>query len=780
MKSSTQPYHNVGRSRALNVAPTVPILISAATTICLTVLAGWLTGMPILSGFGSSEIYMQPWTAIGCLSLAVAVFYASTQRVVAARSLLAIPLAIILSTLFQELTGLDLGIDQLLFTDSVLRQPQIHPGRPRLMPAISMLFLAFATLASTSSNSHVQRLITVCACLPIALAILSGTLLPLGFGSVGEEARHAVMSYPTATVITIIAIVILMHRRQIAWPVDPACGLGRDTLQLLLLACVLLPVLTTIWQLRNHEHGHVSHELAEIIQAAVHVAASCLMIAWAWIRIGRESTARWAFSTAIDSAPIAITNIRGQVIHWCKGCERLYGWTFEEAQGRNKYELTYAILPQTADQVPIHEQPLEMEITERRRDGALLRVLETRQVVQPRSDIPPMVVLTMTDITERERRTEMLEAREMELRSILDTVPEALMTVDERRQVRTFSAAAEKLFGYSANEIVGRHIGLLLPDCAEAGPCLRLTPKDETWTATSSQSRTTIGLDHEGNAIPVELAVGETLIGNELVSTAFVRNLSDQIATQVRLDELREQLLHAARVSAMGEMGAGLAHELNQPLTATANLLGAASMRLNQEDSREIVRELIDLANVEVLRAGKIIRHMRAFVTTSDLQIRAVPLNELIADALQLARSGARQAGVALHYRPSASSPEVLADRVQIQQVLVNIISNALDAFARDRPEAPEIHIHSMELEDGNVVIQLLDNGPGFPPSLVEGPLKAFVSTRKNGIGLGLSISRRIIEGHAGTLTFGNRPQGGAVVEFTLPTYREADLKAVG
>lgn len=764
-----QAFNNAVKLESPARAPAVPILIAVAMAICVTVLLGWFSGLPLLRGFGRSEIFMQPWTAIGGFALLLSVFLVSTRRTAAARWLLILPFAIASTALFQEFAGTSLGVDRIFFAENLAHQPRFHPGRPGLLPATTLWLLSLATLAAASPRYRVQRLIPILACLTIALAFLSGALLPLGYGSVGEDSRYAVMSYPTAIVVILTAFALLLHYRRIAWPVDPRCGLGRDTVQLLLLLCVLLPILTSIWQLQNAKYGLISHELAEIIEAAVHVAASCAMTAWAWVRISRESATRWAFRIASDTAPIAITDIYGQIIHWSKGCERLYGWHADEVRGRQKYDLTDAILPPRPDDGTVPLCPREAEITERRRDGSLLHIIETRQVVHPRSDIAPMVVLSMTDITQRKRRTEMLEAREAELRTILDTVPDAMMTLDDRGRIRTYSAAAEKLFGYAADEIVGQGVDRLLPEYAAAHAPSR---------GTGEARPTSFGLDRDGRKFPVEIAQGITLVSGKRASILFVRSLSEQIAAQARLDELRSELLHAARLSAMGEMGAVLAHELNQPLTATANFLGAASIRLDLNQPPEQIRELVDHANGEVLRAGEIIRHMRAFVTKGDLQIRALPLDELIADALHLARSGARHMGVALHYYPGASSPRVLADRVQVQQLLVNIIGNAMEALGRQATAAPAIDIHSIERDGGDVLVRIVDNGPGFTPAILEKPTEAFVSTRRNGIGLGLSISRRIVEGHSGSLSFGNRQEGGAVVEFTLPTYREAELQA--
>ena len=909
MNGLIQPPQSDGGTPFARLAPAVPSLIALSLIICVAVLLGWFTNNPGVAGFGRSEILMQPWTAVGCIGVAMSFFCAASGRFGAARMLAAIPLFVVISTLVQEWTGAQWLIDQALSSHSIRNQPRIHPGRAGLMPALSLLLLTLASLATTCRLAAIRNTITGLACLSFSIAIISGMLLPLGVSSLAVETRLALMSVPTATTLIIISIAVIVQRRHVAWFTNVHCGVPRRTLQWMLVPCIVLPVVSALWKLWAHKNGQITQEMGEIMQAAAQVAISCALIAWAWIRIGRESTTRWAFSVAVDSAPVAIADIDGRIIRWSKGCEQLYGWAATEALGQIKHKLTGAMRPPGPMRPLSPDCPQEAEITERHRDGTPLRILESRQIVQPRADIDPMIVLSMKDITERQRaeqamrasearlaaaadlhelglfewteaddkvrlsahaerllglepgtftggmeewrdhvrdhfgtdilpnapvwshishrrpfrlcstengqpiivegsiffhdrpgeglsmvgiimdatereqRTEMLEAREFELRSILETVPEAMITVDEAGQVRSFSTAAEKLFGFAAEEITGRDIRTLLPDYAKATPGPRPAASRQSGPPKASPPQTTDGRDRQGNAMPVELVVGETTIGNEQISIAFVRSLREQIATQAHLNELHGELLHASRVSAMGEMGAGLAHELNQPLTATANFLGAAHMRLGMGGSPEQLRELVDLANQEVLRAGEIIRRMRAFVARGELDIRTLSINNLIADALQLVWSRTRHAGVTLTYQPGDFSPDVAVDKIQIQQVLVNVINNSLETFSSANTKNPEIIISAAEIQDDHVLIKLMDNGPGFPHLIIDRPFETFMSTRTNGLGLGLSICRRIVEAHGGAVTLSNRVEGGAAFEFTLPVYRanrEMELKAAG
>ncbi|WP_395328398.1 PAS domain S-box protein [Novosphingobium sp. BL-8H] len=896
------------------MASTIPALAAVAQVIGAIVLLGWFSGNLGLTGQPATGYLMQPLTAVSCMAIGVAVWATARGHRSAARAILTIPALIGLVALTEEICGRNLGLDLLLFPQAVSPQMRHAPGRPGVLPALATLLLCMGTYAVASPYRAVRRVTVTFACVAIAVAAIAGTLLPAGVSHPDMETRHALMSVPTMLSVGVLALAIILLRREYAWPLKPLCGFGASTLQWTLGLSVALPVSSAIIQFWARQHTGLAPETVVIFLAALQVTASCALIAWAWLRIGRESSARWAINVALDSAPIAITDLDGRILRWSDGAARLYGWTAEQAMGLDKHALTGATKVTGRAYERTHPlAPQETELDEMRSDGTRLRVFETRQVVQPRSDLPPMVVLSMTDVTarqraeqamlasearlalavdlhglgifewssetdrfcfhgqaemlfglasgsfhggvedwrrhledafdrrvgpisewmpgryafrlqsrrvdqphivegtvlihsdpltgglgmigivmdatEREQRAEMLESRESELRSILETVPEAMITIDEHGHVRSFSATAEALFGYTAHEVLGEDVRLVLPQyfhqAAEPDPDAEPN-KAERWQNSPTRTRITAGIDRAGNQVPVELAVGAANIGNEQISIAFVRNLREQLDTEARIHELREQFLHASRVSAMGEMSAGLAHELNQPLTATSNFLGAIELQLQREWRQDQLRRLLRLASQEVLRAGDIIRRMRAFVSKGEMDIRAEPLDDLVADTLQLTRARSRAPGIRLDYRPCGVSPLVLADRIHIQQVLVNLINNAFDALEAHEVPTPAVTITThqsggqtgAQTGEGLITIRVVDNGPGFPDQVINRPFEAFSSTKANGMGLGLSICRRIVETHGGTLSLRNIEGGGAAIEFTLPTYCEQELKA--
>lgn len=376
------------------------------------------------------------------------------------------------------------------------------------------------------------------------------------------------------------------------------------------------------------------------------------------------------------------------------------------------------------------------------------------------------------DTSEREQGAAALQARETELRTILAHVPDAMMTIDERGRIRSFSSAAERLLGYSASDVIGRDAKLLIPVCrhAQHNFCLHRYLTTET-PYPDVRRRPTAAVHRDGHEVPVELAVGEAEIGRERIFITFLRDLSEQLAAQARLTELRDELVHVSRLSALGEMAAGLAHELNQPLAAIANFLGAADMLLEHDQPAQPDRlhALVRMSSTQVLRAGEIMQRVRSFASRGTEHIQPEPLADVLRDAIELLLADADTRSLRIRFSFDPAHPTILADRVQIQQVIVNLVRNALEAIA-ERPGAnPDILIESRGVANDMVEILVHDNGPGVAPEVLHHPHTPFYSTKADGMGIGLSICRRIIEAHGGTFAIENRSEGGATTRFTVP-----------
>ncbi|OWK28321.1 PAS domain S-box protein [Sphingomonas mucosissima] len=383
------------------------------------------------------------------------------------------------------------------------------------------------------------------------------------------------------------------------------------------------------------------------------------------------------------------------------------------------------------------------------------------------------------DVTERDDREAQLQAREAQLLSILQTVPDAMVVIDETGHILSFSRTAEQLFGYPADEVIGRNVSILTPDEHTGQHDAYL----DHYLATGERrvigrTRLLTARASNGREIPIELRVGEAVTGGERLFTGFIRDISQRLDSEERLNTLRSELTHLSRLGAMGEMAAGLAHELNQPLAASVNYMATASLLLKEGSDTPRAEEMLEQARSQALRAGEIIRRLRDFVARHDAEVRAEPVEETLRDAVALVFVGQKQLDVSVRYDLDPGAVLMFADRVQVQQVLVNLLRNASEAMRCAGTEDMSILVQTKVIDPETLEIAVSDNGPGLAPDFLDQVYAPFSSTKgEAGMGIGLSICRRIVESHGGELTGENLPQGGARFRFTLPMIDERELE---
>jgi two-component system sensor kinase FixL len=356
------------------------------------------------------------------------------------------------------------------------------------------------------------------------------------------------------------------------------------------------------------------------------------------------------------------------------------------------------------------------------------------------------------------------QAREAHLRSILDTVPEAMIVIDDKGLMHSFSSAAERMFGYSASEVVGQNVKLLMPSPYRENHDAYI----DRYKATGEKriigiGRLVVGARKDGSTFPLELAVGEMRSGNQRFFTGFIRDLTETQKTEKRLQELQSELVHISRLTAMGEMASTLAHELNQPLSAISNYI-KGSLRLldtNVDERSSQVIGAMQAAGDQAVRAGQIIRRLR--------------VAKLVEEAAALALVGVKDQNVRVQYRFDASADLVLADKVQVQQVLVNLIRNAIEAMAETAIR--ELTIATELTGNNTLTVSVTDTGHGITPEVKEQLFHPFVTTKRHGMGVGLSISRTIIEAHGGKIWIEDNPAGGTIFRFTLRAMTREDLQ---
>lgn len=360
-----------------------------------------------------------------------------------------------------------------------------------------------------------------------------------------------------------------------------------------------------------------------------------------------------------------------------------------------------------------------------------------------------------------------LSARETHLRLILNTVPDAMILIDERGIMRAFSPTAERLFGWSVDEAIGQNVNILMPDPHREAHDTYLERYYRTGERRIiGRGRIVTGRRRDGSVFPIELAVGEMRTAEGRFFTGFVRDLTERQQAQARLQEVQEDLVRVSRLTALGEMASALAHELNQPLTAIINYLkGSKRLMAARGISDDRLTHAIGEAANQALRAGEIIRRLRDFVARGESERRVEDLPALVDEAGALALVGAREAGIQVEFDMDPAVGGVLVDKVQIQQVLLNLIRNAMDAMENSTAKRLSIRVSA---DDGMARVSVSDTGSGISSETAEHLFQPFMTTKRNGMGVGLSISRTIIEAHGGRIGFEALPDEGTVFYFTL------------
>lgn len=880
------------------------VLAAIAALVASLSLLGWLFGVPALASFGASYAPAWPLTTAGHLLLSFAMLMAILGRRAATVPAIAV-LILVAIVVAESASGIRPGIDRLLFSEQLARSAAPNPGRPGSNSLLSFVSLAAAIVLAQRQSPLLDRAANVLAALALCLGLYSTTAL-MWIDHATPLNHFFVAPLPAGLASLAIACSFLWWKHEAGWTGLLSGDRMRQPLGWLVLPILfVLPAIPIVLEQWSIATGSAPPEGAALIAILVNMLIIGTILLLVADRLTRQRMALSDLNDALDSAAIALVGSDGTILHWTQGCTELYGWSADEAVGRNKHALLQSreVEGHDIDVAPGDGSPpdrLETEFVERRRDGTKLHVVERRRPLH-RAGRNDVVVLKMLDITTRVEAEEelrvsenrlaiaaevneigvfdwdvvsgriswspgseqrlglpagaidtfdmwrdhvepadvsnviasidsavadrrdrfafqyrflpdsgsprMLEGTarclydeqgnlvrsigsivdvtqrsrreaEMRLESIIRTVPDATIVIDDHGIIKSFSPAAEAMFGYSAESMIGCNVKILMPDMLASRHDAAIADYLRTG------ERKVIGMTRELTArraddtqFPIELNVGEARIGEERIFTGIVRDVSKRLFEEQRLSELSAELAHISRQRAMSELAADLAHELNQPLSATANFIAAARMLIEQGASGERVADLLYMAEEQTQRSGDIIRRLRDFLAKRDIEMRPESLDDVIRDAVALVFFGSGREEIELSYDLDSASDTIFADRVQIQQVLVNLLRNAVEALRSvDAGRPRRIVIRSRSSDDDMVMLSIMDTGPGIPDALSE-QLYARFSTTKSGtaMGIGLSISRRIVEAHGGVLTAESQPEGGAAFSFTLPVFKELE-----
>ena len=472
----------------------------------------------------------------------------------------------------------------------------------------------------------------------------------------------------------------------------------------------------------------------------------------------------------------------GKVATWNRNAERIFGWREAEILGRHcsifyPDESDPAESAASADlAAALASGRLDAEAWRLRKDGSEFCAAVTISPLRGPSGEARGFAIVVSDVTERRAAAQALEKREQHLESILATVPDAMIVIDERGIVTSFSAAAERLFGYSEAEMLGRNVSLLMPSPDRERHDAYL----ERYLTTGERriigiGRIVTGLRADGGTFPMKLSVGEAISNGQRLFTGFVQDLTERRDFEAQLEEVRSELVHVSRLSAMGTMASTLAHELNQPLTAIATYGEAVGDMLagDGEVDRDLLREVFGDMSAQAMRAGGIVRRLREFVARGEVSKTVENLPSLINEASALALVGTRERGISAMFGYDPDATPVFVDRIQIQQVLINLMRNAIEAM--EGAPVRRLTVSTALLDPETIEVAVADTGPGLAPEIKARLFEAFSSTKSHGMGLGLSICRTIIEAHGGRIRAGDAEGGGTEFRFTLLRPREVD-----
>ncbi len=486
---------------------------------------------------------------------------------------------------------------------------------------------------------------------------------------------------------------------------------------------------------------------------------------------------------AVADYAICMLDPQGHVTTWNTGAEHITGWGKDQVLGQ--HFSTFHTPEDRADGKA--DRALELARKAGRFEDQGIRIRRDGTTFMAHVSLTPLkdeagqllgYAKVTRDITERVAAEEALKTREAHLRSILETVPDAMIVIDEQARIQFFSAAAERLFDFTAQEVIGENIKLLMPnpyrDQHDTYMSRYLTTGERKIIGIG---RVVVGQRKDGSTFPMELAVGEMRSSGQRYFTGFIRDLTERQRTEARLQELQSELVHMSRFTALGEMASTLAHEINQPLTAIANYLKGCRRVLQRMEGDEVpmLQNAVNEAADQALRAGQVIRHLREFVTRGESERHIENLPKLVEEASALALVGAKEKDVRVTFNFDSNASLVLADRIQVQQVLLNLIRNAIEAM-QDAPQRQLVVATKVLPNDHLIEVSVSDTGTGIAPEIMEQLFQPFITTKKHGMGVGLSICRTIVESHGGKIWVESKPNQGTSFRFTLRSISQEEL----
>jgi len=776
--------------RSLGLAPglrsperiTVFIAFGVAA-IALAALVGWQIGAVPLTSVFVGSVALQPQTAVALILGAVGLVASAMGRIRISRLAAALLLAACTIWLWADLTRRALPLDLAFFREAVLAQspPPRWLGRPSLLTCVIVSLFALALLAAQAGARRVRILALAAATLGVLIA--SAAVLPYilhdssHLAILRQELRIALNTGVAAGALCGGALILM---RDIGWVRLFSGHDERGRMARLLAPVALVPVGIGFLANVGVRTGLYGPDVRMLLIIELTACALLLMAFWVAQTLGRERTERDNLAGALERSTVVVVDGHGRIRYWPPACEAFYGWTAAEAFGRRPGEFFIpdgvARRDETREAIREHgEWRGEARHVTKSGEDRWVSIHWVRQAAVP--DDESRVVGTITDITGLKLAAASLQESQERLRLAVGAYDLGIADADLASGKLIAEEGFEKLLGLPPGGL-GGDLNKLRGMVVSADP-----GRDADIAAHRPQQLDDVQMRRADGEVRDFHGVRRFFYspqGAHVRTIGIYRDVTDERRAQRELAlrgdhlaQLRSELAHVSRLSAMGEMAAALAHELNQPLTAIGNSVGALKLMLRDggqaldDAARARVVRAAEQAEGQAVRAGEIVRRLRDFIARGEADARIEALQPLIEDAVALGAPDAKAEAIEVRFQFSPRARRVLADRIQLQQILVNLVRNAAEAM-KDAPP-PHVLTVATAARRGMAEISVKDTGPGVSPEIAKQLFSPFLSTKTSGMGVGLSICRRIVEAHGGRMWLEESRGGGADFRFTVP-----------